>query len=95
MKSPTEYLGAEIRPYTINPGLEPKLCWSMSSDKYVKRAVSDVQRSLDEVGQQLKTKVTTPMSTGYRPELDASAELDDRRANYFQGLIGILRWMVE
>jgi hypothetical protein len=67
----------------------------MSSDTYVKRAIADVMRTLDEVGQRLKTKVTTPMSNGYRPELDASPELDDRRANYYQGLIGVLRWMVE
>jgi hypothetical protein len=35
------------------------------------------------------------MSTGYRPELDTTPELDARRANYFQGLIGIMRWMCE
>jgi hypothetical protein len=27
--------------------------------------------------------------------LDATPELDDSRANYYQGLIGVLRWMIE
>jgi hypothetical protein len=67
----------------------------MSSDTYVKRAIADVISTLEEVGQRLKTKVTTPLSTNYRAELDGTPELDERRATYFQGLIGILRWIVE
>jgi hypothetical protein len=66
----------------------------MSSDTYVARAVADVSRTLDQVQQRLK-KVSTPLASNYRPELDGTPELDDRRANYFQGLIGILRWIVE
>ena len=37
----------------------------------------------------------TPFATDYRPELDGSDELDDKRTTYFQGLIGILRWICE
>ena len=70
-------------------------CWAMSSDLYVKRAIADVERELAQVNQKLRTKVSTPMSSGYRPELDQSPELDAKRANYFQGLIGVLRWIVE
>ncbi|MFN9979342.1 MAG: hypothetical protein ACK53Y_05490, partial [bacterium] len=36
-----------------------------------------------------------PLSTGYRPELDFSEELCAQGTNYYQGLIGILRWIVE
>jgi len=67
----------------------------MSSDLYVKRAITNIERELSNVGRYLKAKATTPLSTGYRAELDASPELDARRANYFQGLIGVLRWIVE
>jgi hypothetical protein len=67
----------------------------MSADTYVERAVADIKRTLKEVGQCLKTKVATPLAANHRPELDASGELDGRRANYYQGLIGILRWIVE
>jgi hypothetical protein len=46
--------------------------------------VEEVQRTLSDIGQQLQTKVKTPVSQGYRPELDASPELSPRQANYFQ-----------
>jgi Reverse transcriptase (RNA-dependent DNA polymerase) len=94
VRPPNEYLGAQIKPYRPDPD-DDCTCWSMSCDKYVKRAIEEVQRTLAEVGDQLKGKAMTPTSHGYRPELDASPELDDRRANYYQGLIGVLRWMVE
>ena len=35
------------------------------------------------------------MASGYRPELDQSPELNPERQNYFQGLIGVLRWICE
>ena len=92
IKPPDEYLGAQIRKYRV-PG--DKEVWAMSSDLYVKRAIADVETELDKIGQKLKTKATTPLSSTYRPELDQSPELDATRANYYQGLIGILRWMVE
>jgi hypothetical protein len=79
-------------------GEDAESCWSMSADtyvKYVKCAVADVVHTLDEVGQRLKMRVTTPMATGYRPELDATPELDEGKTNYFQEVIGILQWIVE
>jgi hypothetical protein len=99
VKPPSEYLGAQISQYAI-PGREKESgsggsVWSMSSDLYVKRAIADVETELSSIGQFLKGKVVTPMSADYRPELDVTPELDARRANYFQGLIGILRWIVE
>ena len=79
VKEPDTYLGAEIQKFQV-PGVE-KPRWSMSSDLYVKRAVADVETELAQTQQFLKTKVTTPISTGYRAELDVSPELDARRAN--------------
>jgi Reverse transcriptase (RNA-dependent DNA polymerase) len=69
VRPPAEYLGSDIKEFVIPPvnGEEPEPCWSMSADTYVKRAVADVVRTLDEVGQRLKTRVTTPMDSGYRP----------------------------
>jgi hypothetical protein len=87
--------GAQIRTHTIDPGLEPHTYWAMSFDRYVKHAVEEVKRALGEIGQQLETKVKTPVSQGYQLELDASPALSPRQANYFQGLIGVLRWMIE
>ena len=97
IKSPDEYLGSEIRRYTIPDTQDPsnRDRWAMSADKYCKRALAEVETELEKSGEKLKSKVTTPIADGYRPELDATPELDVRRANYYQGLIGILRWIVE
>jgi hypothetical protein len=67
----------------------------MSSDTYVKRAVAEVKRELLQADERLSTKVTTPIIVGYRPELDVTDALDPQRANYYQGLIGVLRWITE
>jgi hypothetical protein len=67
----------------------------MSSTKYTKRAIADVEVELDAIGKRLPTKVTTPLASGYRPELDQSRELNAERLNYFQGLIGVLQWICE
>ncbi|KAI2493498.1 Reverse transcriptase (RNA-dependent DNA polymerase) [Fragilaria crotonensis] len=89
VKEPDSYLGAEVKKWTIDGADNPsKVRWAMSSDLYVKRAVTEVERELDEIGERLSTKVSTPMSQGYRPEIDTTPELDAKRANYFQGLIG-------
>jgi hypothetical protein len=47
------------------------------------------------MNKRLPNKVTTPLSSSYRPELDVSPLLGDEEANYYQQLIGILRWAVE
>jgi hypothetical protein len=96
VKEPDAYLGAEVKKWTIDGSDNPtKTRWAMSSDLYVKRALADVERELASVDQKLPTKEPTPMAQGYRPEIDVTTELDARRANYFQGLIGVLRWMCE
>ena len=43
----------------------------------------------------LTKKAVTPMSSEYRPETDASDELDTDNITFFQEIIGILRWMIE
>jgi hypothetical protein len=42
----------------------------MSSSKYVARAVKDVETELENVGLGLPKRTITPLSQGYRPELD-------------------------
>ena len=46
-------------------------------------------------GRRLCGRYSTPMSSNYRPELDYTPFLDDKAANYYMELIGILRWLVE
>ena len=98
VKEPDTYLGTEIRKHRIEDADDPdKTRWAMSPDLYVKRAVADVERELAQCDppQCLTSKVTTPISTKYRPELDTTPLLDSRRASYYMSLIGILRWMCE
>jgi hypothetical protein len=58
-----------------NPG---KVWWALASTKYTERAKADLEVELDAIGKQLPTKVTTPMASGYRPELDQSPDLNWR-----------------
>ena len=89
---PDRYLGANIGKTTLEDG---KDYWHMSSDDYVKEAVRNVKTELAKSKQILKRNVKGPMASGYRPELDVSPELGAAQANYYQNLIGVLRWMVE
>ena len=60
--------------------------------------IHDVERGLasKEYGYvMLSTTAKTPLASGYRPELDATPELDASKQNYYQGLVGILRWICE
>jgi hypothetical protein len=40
-------------------------------------------------------RVMTLLSQGYRPKLDQSQELDNKCGQYYQSLIGVLRWICE
>ncbi len=43
----------------------------------------------------MKLLLRTPLSNGYRPEIDMSPELESADASYYHSLIGVLQWMVE
>ena len=43
----------------------------------------------------LSAKAVTPMTSGYRPEMDITPELESEDAAYYHSLIGFLRWIVE
>jgi hypothetical protein len=66
IKEPDSYLGSQVSKFYIDGADEPeKPRWAMSSEKYVKQAVADVETELVEINQCLPTKVTTPLSQGY------------------------------
>ena len=94
VKEPETYLGTQVTKFRIDGADDPdKPRWAMSSEKYIKQAVADVETELAKVDKCLPTRVTTPVSQGYRPELDQSRELDAKRGQYYQSLIGELRWI--
>jgi hypothetical protein len=94
VKEPTTYLGADIRRMDVG-NAEYTYAYGMSSDTYLKRAVQEVERELQMAGMQLKSRVVSPMASGYRPELDSSPLLNPERASYYMSLMGILRWAIE
>ena len=70
-------------------------CWTMSAEKYVSASVKNVEESLAKKGLRLPSKCYTPLPTDYRPELETSEELKSDGVQYYQELVGVLRWTVE
>ena len=93
-KPPDVYLGATISQFHL-PDNPEKVRWAMGSEQYVKEAVHNVENWLKQRDAKLKTKATTPLPSGYRPELDVSPHVDQELYSYYNSLIGIARWAVE
>jgi hypothetical protein len=90
---PDIYLGNKLRPTILESGV---IAWGLSSSKYVKEAIANVERYLatNTIGKGLK-KVKTSWPSGYEAELDSSEELDGELLTFYQHLIGVLHWIVE
>lgn len=89
---PKIYLGAKISQVTLPNGV---LAWASSSSQYIQEAVRNVESHLKRHNMSLRKGTNAPLTSNYRPECDASCELDHHDASYYASLIGILRWMVE
>ena len=61
----------------------------------MKEAVNNVVEYLGKRNQNLVAKAPTPLTSGYRPEIDVMAELDAADASYYHSLISIIIWIVE
>ena len=85
VKEPDLYLGADVRKWYIAESDDPAKVrwWALASTKYTKRAIADLETELAAINKRLPTKVTTPLSSGYRPEVDQSPELNAERQNYY------------
>jgi hypothetical protein len=81
-----EYLGSDIAMFEMSdPDTRiPRKCWSMAANTYIKLVLTEVKRTLAKLDQRLKSKVVTSLADGYRPEIDATPELDAERTTYFQ-----------
>ena len=91
IEPPDMYLGAKLGTMQVggNEG------WFMSSEKYVKSTIQNIEETLQKMGQRLPSKCKTPLAYGYCPELDVTPELKADGLQQYQELIGILRWAVE
>jgi hypothetical protein len=80
VEEPTIYLGAQTSKFYFDGADDPeKPRWAMSSEKYVKQAVANVETELNKVDQCLPTKVLTLVLQGYRPELDQTTTQTTQR----------------
>ncbi len=84
---PTNYLGGKLREATFDNGT---MVWAFGSCQYVQAAVKNVEEYLASKGEKLPYKAPTPLSRGYRLEIDVSPELGGEEASYFHSLIGVL-----
>jgi hypothetical protein len=93
---PKMYLGAQVKQMHL-PQDKTVLQWGLSPKQYIENALNNVEGKLLEIGQKLHPKnyASVPIRTGYRPELDYSPILSSETANFYQQLIGMLRWVVE
>jgi hypothetical protein len=89
---PEFYLGAKLQQKSIN-GM---MCWTVTSQDYVKAAVKNVEEAIKNTRRRLPTaNIDTPMNNTYTPELDVTEELSSDDVTFFQELIGVLRWATE
>ncbi len=94
VNKPTIYLGAIIKEHYL-PDNPSKRVWSISAERYLKEAITNLEVHLQKLNKQLPTKIITPLTSKYRPELDLSPFLDIDFTQWYQQLIRQLRWAVE
>ena len=71
------------------------IVWYQSTDKYLTNSVIILDEKREASGKaSLSRKTNTILLVKYYPQLDPSLECDDDASNYYQNLIGILRWSV-
>ena len=88
---PEIYLGVQLEKMTV--GAHDG--WALSLDKYIKAALDTVEKSLADARKRLPSKCKTLISSGYKPELDTTPELNAEGLQKYQEMIAMLRWAVE
>ena len=89
--TPDVYLRANMEKEQLPSG---RVVLTIDSKCYVRNAVKLVEALLDENNPEARLKKTTarnPFPSGYKPELNVSAELNDELSSCFLQLMGILR----
>ena len=82
------YLGASLDKVKTKGGTK---CLSMSSKKYAKAAVVNLEANLAIRHMQLHTS-HSPMPQNYFPSEDVSNKLNTQEVQEYQERIGVLRW---
>ena len=77
---PKLYLGAKVSKIQLPNGVE---AYAVITSQYVQKSVKNIERHLTSKGMCLNRGGTAPLSPGYRPDLDASPDLDLHDASYY------------
>ena len=85
---PGQYLGINLRELALENGAK---AWAFGSKHYSEAAVNNVVDQLAKRSQKMVAKAPTPLSSGYRPEVDVTRGLDAADSSYYHSLIGILQ----
>lgn len=89
---PETYLGTSICKRTM----DGEMYWAFSANKYLKEAIKIVEGRMRKDGITFTSKATQPFSSlNYRPKYDESLLCDDQQINFYQNIMGVLRWLVE
>jgi hypothetical protein len=82
IREPETYLGVVIKKFRIPNSDDPdKVRWAFESTSYVKNALADLEKELEEANLCFLPNAKTPLASGYRPELDLSAKLGSKQLN--------------
>jgi hypothetical protein len=87
---PSTYLGATISKFEID-GKDRRTVWGLSSANFAAESIKQLEKRL---GSSIKPSRTI-MSHKYRPELDISTLCSPTEQQFYQQLVGQLRWLVE
>ena len=69
--------------------------WEMSSDNYCAALVENTEYTIKKNGILLTSKAVKPLSNGYKPEQDTTGELKGYDVQWYQEMVGCLRWEIE
>lgn len=97
---PTMYLGADISVFTIpdTDGTGERTAYAMSADSHIKKALQMLETRLNQDHVHFKSSKTAEhpfTSQSYRPELDITEYCNDDQTQFYQSLVGIMRWLTE
>ena len=93
---PNIYLGAEVKRVPDRTG---KLAYATSSNKYVREATAVVEKRMKELNLSFTKSAKSPQNpfsnSKYKPELDLTSYCSSTEHQFYQQMVGILRWMIE
>ena len=89
IEPPQVYLGAKL----MKKEIDGITCWTISSVDYVNAATQTIKEALKgKKNWRLPTRCNTPMMASFVPELDDLDELNADDLQFYQEMIGMLRW---